>query len=134
MHERKSTKITFRWYVYVLILNAIGLIRLAEKVFNETGGFASRYLPLVLTLAVSIGVYGCIASRPIYKRWIWRLLLNLLIVISIGLLIFAGYLLFFAGASAIAAAMGLLFIFIVLLPGLIKLQQYSSKSAEFWHS
>ena len=107
----------YLWSIYVSLLLILGIGRMVQKIITETGGFGSRYGPLLLAAIVALGVLGYVFQRPIARHWVWKGVFWLLAVVSVGLLLLGVYLLFSVGPGAypgVGLIMGLL---VVLLPG-----------------
>tara|TARA_B100001971_G_C18144605_1_gene512332 strand:- start:147 stop:494 length:348 start_codon:yes stop_codon:yes gene_type:complete len=110
-------------YVLVLLLPAIK--RLAEKLLSHTGGFDSRYGPLM-----AIGYIAAACRFPVVTRVFWRwsfwLLSGLLSLVGV----YGFILLAFAGKITGGAV--LLVTPLIAIPALSSLYRYSSASSSIW--
>ena len=120
------------WYLYIFTLLSLGIARTAERILRDSGGFASQYLPLVLTLIFSIGVYACTNSKPLFKRWFWKSFYWFSIVLSISLLGFVVYLGLAGGSNSLSWSAILILVFLFLIPAQVKIKEYSFKSPQIW--
>ena len=119
------------WSLYVGVLLALGLGRMAEKIITETGGFGSRYGPAILAVTLAIGVLGQVAQKPIARRWIWVTIFWLLAIVSGGLSILAVSQLLERSYRMAGLILGIL---LMLSPGLWHLFRYAHRSPSLWRT
>ena len=129
--EFMSTKVV--WYAYMVVLLCLGLGRLVERVFSESGGFASRYLPLLVFAVFALGIYGWLHQQAIFRRWFWALVSGVCWVVLFAAIGLSAYLGLTAGDGAIPLAAALLGLAVLLTPAQLVLRNYASKSREYWH-
>lgn len=120
------------WYAYSIVLILLCSGRMIERILADSGGFASRYLPLALALVVVLGIYGSINGKPFLKPWFWRLIYLFLMVISIVGCIYSIYLLALVGGGSTLGAIGMLMAALMLIPGVLRLKLYAKMPNEFW--
>ncbi len=104
---------------------------MVERISIESGGFASRYLPLIIFGLISLGIYASLKNRAIFKRQFWLFVYLIVGILILSSLVIAIYLFLFV-SSKLAFAGGLLLLAGLLVPALLKLRQYCSKSASIW--
>ena len=109
------------WHFYILLLLAFGVARLVERLLKDSGGFASQYLPLILSVIFSLGVDDSINQKPLLKLWFWKSFYWLSLIMSMSLVTLAAYLLV-VGSSLLWSA------FIVLAVTYIITAQVKSKN------
>lgn len=61
------------WYVYSGALIVLSIIQLVRKVTTDTGGFPSRYLPLLGALLLAYAIYQRVNAKPLPFVWGWRI-------------------------------------------------------------
>ena len=119
------------WISYCAVLLVLALARLIERIWIDSGGFFSRYLPLILTLVMVIGIYASLKQRRLFVRGFW-----LSVVATVALIIVSASLLFiYLGVTSHWGSMGvwlLLLSALVLIPGAWRLRTYSAKSNPIW--
>ena len=112
----------------MLLLPAI--TRLAEKLLSQTGGFDSRYGPLMAIGLLAIGYIAAACRFPVVTRVFWRwsfwLLSGLLSLVGV----YGFILLAFAGKITGGAV--LLVTPLIAIPALSSLYRYSSASSSIW--
>ncbi len=117
-------------WMYVLVLLLPAIIRLAEKLLSHTGGFASRYGPLMAIGLLAIGYIAAACRFPVVTRVFWRwsfwLLSGLLSLVGV----YGFILLAFAGKITGGAV--LLVTPLIAIPALSSLYRYSSASSSIW--
>ena len=116
----------YGWHLYILLLLSVSIARMIAKIMSGTGGFSSRYLPVILALIISVGIYGSIRNAPIFKRWFWLTTVYVLALFSVTAVVFSIYLLLFIGSSSNYAASLLILTVGISIPAQIKLKQYTS--------
>ncbi|TKB57594.1 hypothetical protein [Ferrimonas aestuarii] len=119
------------WFIYIFILLSCGMGRMIERIVVDSGGFASRYLPLVVMMVVSSGIYGSVNNRPIFKRGFWLVISFFLMTTAFIGLVFCCYLVFAGVANAKSAAL-IMSLSVLLLPAILKIKKYCSKSNPIW--
>lgn len=117
------------WSVYIAVLLALALGRMAQKIMTETGGFGSRYGPLILAVILALGVLGAIYEKAFIHRWMWIALFWTLAIASAGLLILAGAQLLEGSYPLGGMILGLL---ALLAPGGWQLFRYAHRSPRVW--
>ena len=120
------------WYLYMLLLMCLATGRMIERITADSGGFSSRYLPLIATVVIAIGLYGSINNRAIFRRWFWSAIYILSILLSSIAMVYAVYLGIVVGDSALTWAGLVVLMVILLLPAQVKLKQYCAKTAPYW--
>ena len=119
-------------WMYVLVLLLPAIKRLAEKLLSHTGGFASRYGPLMAIGLLAIGYIAAACRFPVVTRVFWRwsfwLLSGLLSLVGV----YGFILLAFAGKITGGAV--LLVTPLIAIPALSSLYQYSSVSGTIWEN
>ena len=122
----------YLWSIYAGLLLVLGFGRMAQKIITETGGFGSRYGPVLVAMIIALGVLGYVFHRPIARPWVWKVVFWLLAIASVGMVILAVYLFFSVGPGSynvVGLLMGLL---VVLLPGQWQLFGYAYRSSSLW--
>ncbi len=78
-NDQPDAHVRFRvlWGIYILVILALGLGRTIEKVVRDSGGLPSRYGPALGATVIAIGVAGYALSKPVGRRWLWRVVLVL---------------------------------------------------------
>ncbi|MDG6098781.1 hypothetical protein EXU34_15110 [Alteromonas sp. ZYF713] len=119
-------------WMYSLVLLLPAILRLAEKLLSHTGGFASRYGPLMAMGLLAIGYIVATRNTPVINRVFWRVtfwllstLLSLAGVYGLILLAFAGNVT--AGAALLVTAL-------IAIPALSSLYRYSNVSSTMWEN
>lgn len=119
-------------WMYTLVLLLPAILRLAEKLLSHTGGFTSRYGPLMAMGLLAIGYIAAAGNTPVVNRVFWRgsfwllsALLSLAGVYGLILLAFAGNVT--AGAALLVTA-------VIAIPALSSLYRYSSVSSTIWEN
>ena len=120
------------WSIYVGLLLVLGLGRMVQKIITETGGFGSRYGPVILAIIIALGVLGYVFQRPIARNWVWKVVFWLLVIAGVGMLVLAVYLLLSVGRGSYDVAGLLLGLLVVLLPGQWQLFGYAYRSSPLW--
>ena len=118
------------WHFYILLFLAFGVARLVEKLLKDSGGFSSQYLPLILSVIFSLGVYGSINQKPLFKLWFWKSFYWFSLILSMSLTVFATYL--FAVGNSLLWSVVIVFAVIFIIPAQIKIRIYAYKSKECW--
>ena len=117
------------WSIYIGLLLGLGFVRMGQKILTETGGFGSRYGPLILAAILALGVFGAVFQKPLARRWVWKAVFWLLAISSVGLFVLAVYVL---SGGAYQPAGLILGILVVLLPGQWQLFGYVYRSSSLW--
>lgn len=119
------------YWVYLGLLLFLTVARLMQKVIVGAGGFASRYIPLIITIIIVVGVIGYIFQKPIFKRWFWMTYVWLISVIIATLTLYSFYVI---AVSGVKSKLGLVMLSVALflLPGLSVLYKYAFKSHVLW--
>lgn len=106
----------------------LGIPKTAERILRDSDGFASQYLPLMLAVILSLGIYDCVNSKPLFKRWFWKSCYWFSIVLSIFLFGFAVYIGVTVGSNSLSWSSILILEFLFLIPAKVKIKEYSFKS------
>lgn len=104
------------WFTYLSLLVLAGAARLVQKVMADSGGFASRYTPLLIAAVLVVGVLGHIYQKPLGRAWFWQLLFWLSVTVSTSAIAFSFYL------ALIAGPFDLVFILMLFTLALIRAQ------------
>ncbi|MCV6624880.1 MAG: hypothetical protein OIF38_02215 [Cellvibrionaceae bacterium] len=120
------------WYLYIALLLSLGVGRMVERILAQSGGFSSRYLPIIFMLTISVGVYGYINNKPILASWFWKVIFGLTCVLSLSALVYAVVIGLYVGGDVMIWAGLLLLVAVLLIPAMISLQKYSSGDREYW--
>lgn len=120
----------YAWTIYACCLVAIGIGRLMQKISLDGGGFASRYLPLLVAILLAVGVIGQVYQKRIGRAGFWQIVLWLSVVASTLAIALCLYLTLMAGSLITAA--GLVILVIVVLPAQVQIWHYSYRSASIW--
>ncbi|BDY04479.1 hypothetical protein [Ferrimonas sp. YFM] len=121
----------YHW-VYMALLLLLALGRLFQKVSTDTGGPASRYLPLMVAVLLALGVMGYVRQRPIFRRHWWRALFWLLSVGWLSLACLTLYLLFALPGGAVAGAGVSALVLLAISPGTWAIYQYAYCCPKLW--
>lgn len=122
----------YAWFVYIGFLVTAGAARLVERIMMESGGFASRYLPLLLTITFACGIYQCIQNKAVLSRWVWAIVYGLSIVSATSAFLFSLYLALLVGNVSMFGIVILFMTSLALLPAVFKLKRYSAKTNPIW--
>lgn len=117
------------WSFYSSVLIVLALARMVQKIVTETGGFGSRYGPLILAGVLALGIVGYVFQTPFAHRWVWMAIFWLLAIVSAGLLILAASLVLDGLARTAGLIVGIL---LVLAPGQWQLFRYAHRSSSLW--
>ncbi|PCH61955.1 MAG: hypothetical protein COC19_03675 [SAR86 cluster bacterium] len=118
------------WHFYIFLFLAFGVARLVERLLKDSGGFSSQYSPLIVSVIFSLGVYGSINQKPLFKLWFWKSFYWLSLILSVSLLVFATYLLVVVSSLQWPVVIVLAVIFII--PAQVKIRIYAFKSQLCW--
>ena len=118
------------WHFYILLLLAFGVQRLVERLLKDSGGFASQYLPLILSVIFSLGVDDSINQKPLLKLWFWKSFYWLSLIMSMSLVTLAAYLLV-VGSSLLWSAFIVLAVTYI-ITAQVKIRIYVFKSKACW--
>lgn len=114
------------WIGYCVILLTLGVTRGIERIVIGSGGFMSRYLPIIIAAVISFGIYHCLENRAIIHQKFWLLVYWLLIVVnlmSVGAIIIV---FLYQLHSLWTDTLLLVGISFLLFPALIKIRQYAT--------
>lgn len=117
------------WFVYIGLLLLLSFERMAQKIITETGGFGSRYGPVMVAAIIAVGVLGYVFQKPIARRWVWKAVFWLLAIASVGLFALGVYLLFTGSYQPAGLTLGIL---LLLLPGQWQVFGYAYRSSPVW--
>ena len=125
----ENTKRDIAIQAYGILLVGLAILRLGEKISTDTGGFASRYLPLLCSLVLMVACLGYVRKQPLMARWFWVVMFLLMASASVIIWLFAISLVM-AGDTSYAwviFALGT-----VLVPANVLLWQYAFRSEIIW--
>ncbi|MCH2056579.1 MAG: hypothetical protein MK214_08230 [Thalassotalea sp.] len=122
----------YAWFIYIGLLVTAGATRLVERIMMESGGFASRYLPLLLTITFAFGIYQCLQNKAVLSRWVWVFVYGLSIASAAGAFLFSLFLAFAVGSVSLVGIVILLITSLALLPAVYKLKGYAAKDNPIW--
>lgn len=122
----------FYHWLYVGLLLSLTTGRILQKITTDTGGFVSRYVPLIVALILLTGFISYAKQKPLFKRWCWEGILWLSVASSAALLGFAMYLLLSLGGSGLLFSGFLLLGALLLIPAQLALYRYARCSAALW--
>lgn len=118
-------------WLYLGLLLFLAVVRLMQKIIADTGGFASRYIPLIIIIIIVVGVIGYILQKPILKRWLWMTYFWLISVATAAMAFFSFYVIAISGAKS-KLGLGMLSVALILIPALSVLYKYAFKSQVLW--
>lgn len=118
------------WDFYIFLLLAFGVARLVERLLKDSGGFASQYLPLILSVIFSLGVYGSINQKPLLKLWFWKSFYWLSLIMSMSLVTLAAYLL--VVGSSLLWSVVIVLVVTYIIPAQVKIKIHVFKSKACW--
>lgn len=121
----------YHWF-YISLLLALPVGRLIQKVTVDSGGFASRYLPIIIAMLLISAYVGCVLKKPILNRYFWRSFFYFFSLISLGALCFALYLIISFGSSVIIKVALIMLGLVIIFPALLSMNQYSHISNTVW--
>ena len=91
--------------VYGLLLLGAPSYHLLDKIYNDTGGPVSRYLPLSVGLILIAGHYLCIKRKPLKYGAVWRIFLFAYWFAISLITLFIVYLFFTGGLNTVSPIM-----------------------------
>jgi hypothetical protein len=106
------------------------LLQLMQKVLSSTGGFASRYGPLLVMLILVIGYLGQFRRIAILRRWVWQFCFLLIVLLTSCALFFVAYSMI-SGVGAMGPILMMLAVIILTLPAQVTLYHYI-KNDNIW--
>jgi hypothetical protein len=118
------------WHFYIFIIVAFGVARLVERLLKDSGGFSSQFLPLILSVIFSLGVYGSISQKPLFKLWFWKSFYWFSLMLSISFAVFATYL--FVVGNTFHWPVVIVLAVIYIIPAQVKIRTYAFKSKVCW--
>ncbi|MDO6447267.1 hypothetical protein Q4493_15970 [Colwellia sp. 1_MG-2023] len=121
----------YHWF-YVSLLLAVTLGRLIQKVTMDTGGFASRYLPIIIAMLLITAYVGCVLNKPILNRYFWRGVFYFFSIVSLGALSFSFYLIISFGNTVIIKVAFIMLGLVIVFPALLSMNKYSHLSNTVW--
>ncbi|MBC2607522.1 hypothetical protein [Pelagicoccus albus] len=121
-------------WLYVTALFVPAIARLAQKVSTDTGGFTSRFGPLLAVLLLAAGFIGYRQKKAILISSFWRWIVGLLGFGFVGLFSFGIYLFIFVGKPVLAEAAVITITSLAAIPALISLFKYSKPNNDIWKS
>lgn len=119
------------WHgMYSLLLMALALGRLVQKITTDSGGFASRYLPIFVVTLLITGFIAYIRKTPIFNRVFWLCVFWCIIIADIVVLNYVLYLLL--GQMSYLTVSIFITLLLVTLPAQIALYRYSKRQCVVW--
>lgn len=119
------------WHgMYILLLMALALGRLVQKITTDSGGFISRYVPIFVIALLITGFIGCISKTPIFNRLFWLCVFWCMVIADIALLSYALY--FLQGQMNLLIVSILITLLLVTLPAQLALYYYSKRQFVVW--
>ncbi|MEW6997448.1 hypothetical protein AADZ86_07075 [Colwelliaceae bacterium BS250] len=118
------------WHFYIFLFWVFGAARLVDRLLKDSGGFSSQYLPLILSVIFSLGVYGSINQKPLFKLWFWKSFYWFSLILSISLAVFATYL--FVVGNSLQWSVIIFLAVIYIIPAQIEIRKYAFKSSACW--
>ncbi len=115
---------------YMVTLLVPALLQLVQKVLSSTGGFASRYGPLLVMLILVVGYLGQFRRIAILRRWVWQFCFVLIVLLTSCALLFVAYSMI-GGTAAMGSVLMMLAAIILTLPAQVSLYHYS-KNGKVW--
>jgi hypothetical protein len=104
----------------------LSVARLIERIAIDSGGFASRYLPIIVVSIICTGIYHCLENKAFLHQVFWQVIYWILIVVNImsvgSIVIVSLYQLNHLWVDALL----LIGISFLLFPALIKIRQYAN--------
>jgi peptidoglycan/LPS O-acetylase OafA/YrhL len=128
MQESSSLRAIHITYMVTLLVPA--LFQLMQKVLSSTGGFASRYGPLLVMLILVIGYLGQFRRIAILRRWVWQFCFLLIVLLTSCALFFVAYSMI-SGVGAMGPILMMLAVIILTLPAQVTLYHYI-KNDNIW--
>jgi hypothetical protein len=128
MQESSSLRAIHITYMVTLLVPA--LFQLMQKVLSSTGGFASRYGPLLVMLILVIGYLGQSRRIAILRRWVWQFCFLLIVLLTSCALFFVAYSMI-SGVGAMGPILMMLAVIILTLPAQVTLYHYI-KNDNIW--
>ena len=122
----------YLWSIYAGLLLILGFGRMMQKIMTETGGFGSRYGPVLIATIIALGVIGYVFQQRIAWNWAWKGVFWLLALASVGMGVVAVYLLFSVGPGSYGVVGLLVGLLVILLPGQRQLFGYAYRSSSLW--
>ena len=120
-----------RLYVSLLLLS--GAAQLVHKALTETGGFSSRYLPLIVAVVLATGFIGHIRQRPLLKAWCWKVVFGVSVLASACIVAGLLYFILTAAGSMYLVAGIAFFVLVLVIPAQVAIYRYAYKSRGVWH-
>ncbi|NNF27962.1 MAG: hypothetical protein HKN73_12125 [Gemmatimonadetes bacterium] len=117
------------WTLYIGALVVLGTGRMVQKIVTDTGGFGSRYGPVILAVILGLAVFGNVLEKPLARRWVWMAVFWLLAVGTAGLSLLAVSVLMEGSFRPAGMILGLL---VILVPGQWQLFRYVYRSPSVW--
>lgn len=119
------------WHgVYIFLLMAIALGRLAQKITTDSGGFVSRYLPIFAVSLLITSYVGYVSKTPILSRVFWQCVFWCFFIVDIALLLYVLYLLL--GPMNMFIVYIFIALLLVTMPAQLALYRYSKQQCDIW--
>jgi hypothetical protein len=129
---QESTSLRAIHITYMVTLLVPALLQLVHKVLSNTGGFASRYGPLLVMLILVAGYLGHYRGIAILRRCVWQFCFLLIVVLTSCALFFVAYSMI-SRAGAMGPILMMLAAIILTLPAQVTLYHYI-KNDNIWGS
>mgnify|MGYP001252810336 CR=1 FL=1 len=119
------------WF-YIVMLLVLPFVHLGHKIMTESGGFISRYLPLIIVIFLVLGLIGYAKKTPILVRRLWRVSFWVFLEGAFFAIMYVGFMLSTFGSAVLLESVLLLLMIAVLAPAIVVLYQYSKVEQPFW--
>lgn len=130
MTVRLSMKV-YHW-VYIVLVMVISAVHVMTTLLEASTGLVSQFLPVLIATVLICGIVGKATHQPLLFRWFWLVSFWLILIGTVMLFGFNGYLLWQQGISASIKVTLLLFTIAAIVPGLLALYQYAYLSPDIW--
>lgn len=114
---------------YVAILFMLAAARLFQKISTDTGGFTSRYAPMITVCILLVAALGLVNKKPFIERLFWQILYSFLVVVSFVAFSLSIY---FYSTSNLPLAYMLIIGAILLIPACLILYHYVYTHTQIW--
>lgn len=121
----------YHW-LYIALLASLAVGRLLQKISTDTGGFASRYAPVIVVAILIAGLVGYLRKTPLLQRWVWIACFWVLALASAGTLMLGGYLLITSGSAMLLLTLLIVVGIALVTPALVALFRYAHRSPGIW--
>ena len=118
--------------IYMVILLLPALLQLIHKVLSNTGGFASRFGPLLVMLILVAGYLGQNRGIPLLRLWVWQFCFLLRVLLTSCSVLFVAYSMV-SDVGATGPVLIILAVSVLTLPAQVTLYHYL-KNDNVWGS